>query len=368
MKIEAIELHRVAMPVIYPFRTAYGDGHVIESVLVRMSAEGVDGWGETTPWESPLYSPEWAGGVFALIRDWLAPRLLGREIDSGEALQQQLAPFKANPFAKAGLDLAWWDLEAKRHEMPLWQLLGGRGDTIEVGADFGVMDTIPELLDTIGGAVEAGFPRVKLKFRPGWDVEMVGSVREAFPELVMHVDCNSGYRLEDLPVFQALDSLGLAMIEQPLRHDDLLDHAELQRQLKTPLCLDESIVSLERTRQAIDLGACGWINLKPARVGGLTPAVQILREAEKGGIPCWVGGMLESAVGACHCIALATLPNIGYPADIFPSSRFYRKDLSVPEIQLSAPGRIRALPGPGIGCVPDRGELERLVVESHRLG
>ncbi len=183
----------------------------------------------------------------------------------------------------------------------------------------------------------------------------------------MHVDCNSGYRLQDLPVFQALDSLGLAMIEQPLRHDDLLDHAELQRSLKTPLCLDESIVSRERTRQAIDLGACGWINLKPARVGGLTPAVQILREAEKGGIPCWVGGMLESAVGACHCIALATLPNIGYPADIFPSSRFYRKDLSVPEIELSAPGRIRALPGPGIGCVPDRSELERLVVESHRL-
>ncbi len=180
MRIDAIELHRVAMPVIYPFRTAYGDGHVIESVLVRMSAGGLDGWGESTPWESPLYSPEWAVGVFALIRDWLAPRLLGQDIDSGEALQQRLAPFKGNPFAKAGLDLAWWDLEAKRREMPLWQLLGGRGDTIEVGADFGVMDTIPELLETIGGAVEAGFPRVKLKFRPGWDVEMVRSVREAF--------------------------------------------------------------------------------------------------------------------------------------------------------------------------------------------
>ena len=367
MKIEAIELYRVAMPVIYPFRTAYGDGHVIESVLVRMSAQGRDGWGESTPWESPLYSPEWAGGVFALIRDWMAPRLLGREIDSGEALQQQLAPFKGNPFAKAGLDLAWWDLEAKRQEKPLWQLLGGEGDTIEVGADFGVMDTIPELLETIGGAVEAGFPRVKLKFRPGWDVEMVRSVRRTFPELVMHVDCNSGYRLQDLPVFQALDSLGLAMIEQPLRHDDLLDHAELQRHLKTPVCLDESITSLERTRQAIDLGACGWINLKPGRVGGLTPAVEILGEAEKRGIPCWVGGMLESAVGAYHCVALATLSNIGYPADIFPTSRFYRKDLSVPEVELSGPGRIRALPAPGIGCVPDQAQLERLVVESHRL-
>ena len=367
MKIESIELYRVAMPVIYPFRTAYGDGHVIESVLVRMSAQGLDGWGESTPWESPLYSPEWAGGVFALIRDWLAPRLLGREIDSGEALQQQLAPFKGNPFAKAGLDLAWWDLEAKRQEKPLWQLLGGEGDTIAVGADFGVMDTIPELLETIGGAVEAGFPRVKLKFRPGWDVEMVRSVRRTFPELVMHVDCNSGYRLQDLPVFQALDSLGLAMIEQPLRHDDLLDHAELQRRLETPVCLDESITSLERTRQAIDLGACGWINLKPGRVGGLTPAAEILREAEKREIPCWVGGMLESAVGAYHCIALATLSNIGYPADIFPTSRFYRKDLSVPEVELSGPGRIRALPAPGIGCSPDQGQLERLVVESHRL-
>lgn len=367
MNIEAIELYRVAMPVIYPFRTAYGDGHVIESVLVKMSAQGLEGWGESTPWDSPLYSPEWAGGVFALVRDWLAPQLLGREVSSGEALQQQLASFKGNPFAKAGLDLAWWDLEAKIQEKPLWQLLGGQGDTIEVGADFGVMDAIPELVETIRGAVEAGFSRVKLKFRPGWDVEMVRSVRRAFPELVVHVDCNSGYSLQDLDIFQTLDSLNLAMIEQPLRHDDLLDHAELQRQIKTPVCLDESITSLERTRQAIDIGACRWINLKPGRVGGLTPAVQILREAEKRGIPCWVGGMLESAVGACHCIALATLPNIHYPADIFPSRRFYRKDLSTPEIELSGPARIKALPLPGIGCVPDRGQLEKWVVESHRL-
>ena len=367
MKIESIEVYRVAMPVIYPFRTAYGDGHVIESVLVKMCSQGLEGWGEATPWDSPLYSPEWAGGVFSLVRDWLAPQLLGQEISSGDVLQDRLAFFKGNPFAKASLDLAWWDLEAKIKEMPLWRMLGGQEDTVEVGADFGVMETIPQLVETIQEAVDAGFPRVKLKFRPGWDLEMVRSVRQAFPDLVFHVDCNSGYHLEEAEIFLALDELNLAMIEQPLRHDDLLDHAQLQTRIKTPICLDESITSLERACQAIDIGACHWINLKPGRVGGITVACQILQEAERREISCWVGGMLESAIGSYHCIALATLPNMKYPADIFPSKRFYKKDLSFPEIELSGTAQVKALPFPGIGCVPDKRQLENLVVESHFL-
>jgi len=295
------------------------------------------------------------------VRDWLGPQLLGQEISSGDALQDRLASFKSNPFAKASLDLAWWDLEAKIEEIPLWRMLGGQGDTVAVGADFGVMETIPQLVETIQEAVDAGFLRVKLKFRPGWDLEMVRSVRQAFPDLVFHVDCNSAYHLGEADIFLALDELNLAMIEQPLRYDDLLDHAKLQQSIKTPICLDESITSLEQASQAIDIGACHWINLKPGRVGGITVALQILREAERGKISCWVGGMLESAIGSYHCIALATLPNIKYPADIFPSRRFYKKDLGFPEIELSGTARVKALPSPGIGCVPDKQQLENLV-------
>jgi O-succinylbenzoate synthase len=278
-------------------------------------------------------------------------------------LQQRLALVKGNYFAKAALDLAWWDLFARRQGQPLYRILGGSRDTVTVGADFGVMDTIDVLLEKIGEAVQAGFQRVKLKFRPGWDLPMLRAVRQAFPNTVFHIDCNSGYRLEDGALFAAVDELGLAMIEQPLGHDDLLDHAALQKQIRTPICLDESITSLDRARQAIEVGACRYMNIKPGRVGGLTHAVAIHDLCRQHGIPCWVGGMLESAVGAAHCLALATLPNFTYPADIFPSSRFYRQDLAEPPIVLSGPSHVRALDSPGIGTAPHPERLARLTVD-----
>ena len=367
MKIESIELYRVSMPLIYPFRTAYGDGHVIESVLVKISSQGLEGWGEATPWESPLYSSEWAVGAFALVRDWLGPQILGQEIESGDVLQKQLSMFKGNPMAKASLDLAWWDLQAKIQGEPLWRVLGGQNEIVDIGADFGVMENLSSLIEKIQEAVNSGFKRVKLKFRRGWDIEMVRTVREFFPNLVFHVDCNSSYRLDDLDLFLSLDEFGLAMIEQPLAHDDLLDHAELQRQIATPICLDESICSVDRARQAIDIGACQWFNLKPARIGGITPTLKVLSEAKKGNIPCWIGGMLESAVGGNHCIALATLSNMKYPADIFPSRRFYEKDLSFPEVEISGKAQVKPQPGPGIGCTPERSQLEKYLMESHKL-
>ena len=335
MKIDRIELFHVAMPLIYPWRTAYGEDAAIHSVLCRMSSGSVDGWGESAPFAAPCYSPEWAGGIFALNRDWLAPAILGRNISSGVELQQQLAIFKGNPFAKAVLDTAWWSLDSKIRGIPLHTALGATRDEVPVGADFGIMDSIGDLLTAVGRAVDDGFPRVKLKFRPGWDIPLLEAVRKQHPSLTLHIDCNSGYRLSDLDLFRQIDRFELAMIEQPLAHDDLLDHARLQSEIETPVCLDESITPLSRAEQAITLGSCRIINVKPGRVGGLTNAVAIHNVCQQANIPCWVGGMLESATGAAFCISLAMLDNFTYPADIFPSSRFYQQDLSEPAIELS---------------------------------
>jgi len=359
------------MPLVYPFRTAFSDEETIESILVRMWSGNAFGWGESTPWRAPLYSGEWAQAAFLAVRDWLAPLLVGRDIESGDTLQRALSPVKANYFAKASLDLAWWDLKARLKGRPLWQVIGGRGPTVCVGADFGVMESLDMLLEEIRAAQASGFKRVKLKFRPGWELDMVRAVRGAFPSLVIHVDCNSAYSLEHLHLFQKLDEYRLAMIEQPLAHDDLVDHAQLQKSIHTPLCLDESIVSLYKARQAIELDACRWINIKLGRVGGLTNALAIHSLCEKAGIPCWVGGMLESAVGQAHSIAFATLPNMKYPSDIFPTKRFYAEDLGEPGIELSGPSEITAAGEPGIGCVPHperlrRFQIEKAVIEKKR--
>ncbi len=363
MKIDSISLYHVAMPLVYPFRTAYADEYVIESVLVRMEGEGQVGWGETTPGRSPTYSPEWAGGVFATLRDWLAPRLIGQQVESGEALQRLLSVIKGNYFAKAGLDLAWWDLRARQLGQPLWKLIGGRSPIIQVGADFGAMETIDALLVAIGQAQEAGFTRVKLKYRPGWELEMIAAVRRSFPDLAIHIDCNSVYTLDALPMFRELDAYHLAMIEQPLAHDDLLDHAALQAAIQTPICLDESITSVARARKAAAVKACRWVNIKGQRVGGLTNALAIHDYCRGVGIPCWIGGMLESAVGQGFNIALSTLDNIHYPCDVFPSSRYYVEDLGAPDVVLSGPGQITASDAPGIGCAPHPDRLARMTLQ-----
>ncbi|MCB9873938.1 MAG: o-succinylbenzoate synthase [Planctomycetaceae bacterium] len=334
MNINRIELFHVAMPLMYPWRTAYGEDAAIHSVLCRMTSGSVDAWGESSPLAAPCYSPEWGGGVFATARDWLAPAIIGRDITSGEQLQTLLGLYKGNSFAKAVLDTAWWSLQSKLTGTPLHALLGATRDEVAVGADFGVMDSVDELLAAIAPAVEAGFPRVKLKFRPGWDIDMLRAVRRTFPKQVFHIDCNSGYRLADVELFRAIDEFNLAMIEQPLPHDDVYQHAQLQAQICTPICLDESITNLRRAELAIELNSCRYMNIKPGRVGGLTPAVAIHDACRDAGIPCWVGGMLESSTGSSHCIALAMLDNFTYPADIFPTNRFYAQDLSEPPLEL----------------------------------
>lgn len=366
MRIDEIELFRVSMPMKTPWRTAFGEESAIDVVFVRLSMEGVDGWGETAPYRLPQYSPEWADGAFLLLRDVLAPALVGHTVESGAQLQRSLASFKGNPFAKAGVDNAWWDAQAKLLGEPLWRLIGGSDPDVTVGADIAVMDNLDDLVAAVGHAQAAGFRRTKLKFRPGWGVEMVARVRDEFPDATLHVDCNSGFTLDDLPMFRELDRFGLAMIEQPLGHNDLIDHARLQQELSTPLCLDESIVSLDRARKAIDIDACRWINIKPGRVGGLSQAIAIHDYCLEHDVPCWVGGMLESAVGQGPSLALATMPNMRYPADIFPSDRFYTDDLSRPLIELGGPSTITAPDKPGHGFTPMIDRLQR-VARDHAL-
>jgi len=365
--IETIDVYRVRIPLVYPFRTAYGCDDAVEPVLVRMGSGGLFGWGESQAFQGPTYCPEFGAGIFVTVRNMLAPAIIGQMIDTGDDLQRRLGCFKGNPFAKATLDTAWWDLYARMRNEPLWKSLGGVKDIVDVGADFGAMETIDALLGKIDEALKAGFKRVKLKFCPGWDVNMVHAVRTAFPKGTFHIDCNSAYRLSDVDMFKKLDRYHLAMIEQPLMHDDLVDHATLAKRIDTPICLDESINSVEKARKAIEIKACGWVNVKPGRVGGMTPAVQITEMCAAAGIPCWVGGMLESGVGGSHCMALATLPNMRYPGDVFPSSRFFKRDLTNPELVLSGPSQMTLSKGPGLGAEPDPEMLERLTVEHASL-
>lgn len=353
MRIEQIDLYWIKLPLVYPWRTAYGEDWDIHSVLVRLrDADGREGWGETTPLYAPTYSPEHTPGAFYTIQLHLAPLIVGQTIELADDLLGRLATFKGNQFAKAGLETAWWVLDAKRRGLPLYRALGGQRDRVPVGADYGVQDSLDMLVAKIQGAIDQGYARVKLKFRPGWDLNMLDAVRSTFPDYTFHIDCNSGYRLADAELFRRVDRYRLAMIEQPLASDDLHDHAALQAMLETPVCLDESIKSLRDVELALQLKSCRYVNIKMGRVGGLSVARRIHDLCQENGIPCWVGGMLESAIGGGLCIELATLPNFTYPGDIFPSRYFYRQDVAAPETVLSGPGEMAASAVPGTPYEP----------------
>ena len=364
MKIDNMEVYYVALPLIYPWRTAYGEDATIHSVLVRIFSGDQEGWGETTPFHAPTYSPETASSAFFLITEIFGPFLVGREWGSAAALRDRLSIFKGNSFAKAGIEIAWWNLEAKIKRLPLHRLLGGKKTLVEAGQDFGVQDSIDMLLGNIEKAVQEGFKRIKLKARPGWDLDMLQAVRSAFPKMTFHIDCNSGYTLDHLPFFKEVDKLGLAMIEQPLFHDDLVEHAELQSHLDTPICLDESLKNVRDMHLAIKLKSCRYVNIKPGRVGGLQNALEIHNLARDNGIPAWVGGMLESGIGSGVNIELGTLDNFTYPGDLFPSERFYVEELTEPAVRF-APGKLAFEPSkvPGIPYEPILERIEKRTVK-----
>ena len=336
MRIDQLDVYYVTMPLIYPWRTAYGEDSDIHSVLVKLTSGEHEAWSESTPFFAPTYLDESAGSVFYNVSEVFGPFVVGREYETAAQLDERLAVFKGNSFAKAAIEIGWWTLQSRIAGTPLHQLLGGTTREVVAGADFGIQDSFDMLLGNIQGAVDAGFPRIKLKVARGWDLDMLRVVRSTFPDMTFHIDCNSGYTLDDLPFFQAIDDMGLAFIEQPLHYNDILDHAELAKRLETPICLDETIVSPRSAEQAIRIGACSYINIKPGRTGGLSNALAVHDMARDAGIPVWIGGMLESAVGAAVCVELATLENFTYPGDLFPSSRFYTRDLADPPLEFSS--------------------------------
>jgi O-succinylbenzoate synthase len=365
MKIDAIDIYWMKLPLAFVWKTSYADQHFTDTILVRLEGGGHEAWGESCPPLIPGYSAEHTLAVFHTLREHMVPRIIGQDIETARDLLERLALIKGNQFARAALDIAWWVLDARRRGLPLHRALGGSADRVAVGADFGIQDSLDLLMAKIQGAIDAGFPRVKLKFRPGWDLFMVEAVRATFPDFTFHVDCNAAYTPADTELFRKLDRFGLAMIEQPLTDDgmSLVNHADLQQRIGTPVCLDESVQSLAHVQAAIALKSCRVVNIKMARVGGLTESREIQALCAQHDIPCWVGGMLESAIGGAICAELATLPNFTYPGDIFPSSYFYADDLGKPEIVLSGRGEVATSRVPGIAQAPDPELLRRWTAE-----
>jgi len=366
MQIDSIGLFHVALPLKRPCETAGRRLEKLETVLVRVESGQTVGWGEASPGNAPLASPEWAAGVFGCLRDWLVPAVEGTMVDSGEDLAERLAPFRGNRFAKAALDTAWWDLHARLNDQPLHQLIGGERAAIEVGATFDQMESVEEFVEAIRGAFQAGFARVKLKLRPGWDVMMVDWVRKEFPVETLHADAEGAMGLQHMESFCRFDDFALAMLEQPLPADDLVGHAMVQDAIRTPVCLDEGVTDVTQAEMALELKSCQYMNLKPGRVGGLTPAIAIHDLCRQSDVPCFVGTMPQSAIGVRFGLALAAKANCTYPADHFPSDEVLEQDLAGPLLPVRDPSdgilRVPLWSEPGIGVEPDPELLENFCI------
>lgn len=368
MQIQQIELIEIRMPLVHFFETSFGRTTERRILLVRvLDSDGVEGWGECTAGEGPFYSEEWTESAWAVMHDWLAPMVVGRKFDAAIDVNELMRTVRGNRMAKAAIETAGWDLEAKRLGRPLWQHLGGVRSEIPCGVSIGIKDTPEDLLETIAAELEAGYQRIKLKIKPGWDVKIVEQVRARFPSIQLMADANSAYSLGDVPLFQALDEFQLMMVEQPLAHDDITEHAKLQRQIRTPVCLDESIHHQRDAEYAIKSKACGVINIKLGRVGGYAEALEIERVARENGIPVWCGGMLESGIGRAHNIALSTLAGFTLPGDVSASARYWHEDIIKPAVTVSNQGTIVVPDVPGIGFGVNRERIKALTVRRETI-
>lgn len=319
MKIDAIDVYLIKNELYFPWVAAHGSEAYNVSLLVRITSGGVSGWSESSPFETPTFSPEHARGAFYVIENFLIPQVLNKEFEDAESFNKALNVIKGNPFAKAALEIAWWTLQAKLTKTPFYKLIGGSYKEITVGQALGVQPNLDMLIQKVGTLIDEGSPRVKLKMIHGWDYDMLAAVRSTFPTHTFHVDCNSSYTIEEIDLFKKIDRFELAMIEQPFYHQDIVDHAKLAKTIETPICLDESITSPIAARQAIELGACKLINIKPGRVGGILNSIEINKLCAEAGIGCWIGGMLENDVGRGILKELCSLPNMAYPSDVNPA-------------------------------------------------
>jgi O-succinylbenzoate synthase len=370
MRIDGIEIFHVALPLVRPMVTPLGQWERLETVLVALESQGVVGWGEASPGNAPVWGPDWAGSVYRCLADWIAPALVGQSFDRGAELQEHLVRLQGNRYAKAAVDCAWWDLEARLQGKPLHQVLGGQTDRLPLGISFDKMPDIELLLEAIRRAFEAGYSRVELKFRPGWEVSMVHMVRQEFPTEQIHIDVEGDLRLSHMEMLCRLDDFMLAMIEQPLPPYDLVGHAMIQDTIRTPICLAESITCPEEAEIALELKSGRYINLEPGRVGGLTPALQIHDACADVHVGCRLGAMPQTAIGTAIGLALGTKPNFTYPADFFPPEDLLADDLAEPiRLERSPEGHLLAVLSdqPGIGRQPDRQKLQSWTVHYSRL-
>lgn len=368
MRIDSVDVYHVAHPMREAWSTAYGSDESVHGLLVRLKSGEHEGWAESNPLEFPTYTPEYAAGAFQIVSTLFAPAIVGREMETADDVLAALADFRGNNFAKAVLEIGWWNLQSSMSGRPLHDLLGGFMRDVEVGEAFGLTSSLDELLARIQRASDAGYRRIKLKVRPDRDLAMLNEVRRAFPKGQFHIDGNCGYTIEDLPMFEELDKLGLMMIEQPLGYGDLLDHAKLQRAMQTPICLDESCVSVAAARAAIELGSCKIMNIKPPRVGGLLNSRRILELCSQSNMPAWVGSMLETSIGTASNLAFATLPGITLPCDAFPSARFYPEEITAVPLELAGPGVMRPLEASASSHRPVKTRLQERTVSYAALG
>jgi O-succinylbenzoate synthase len=365
VRIRRVELRQIVMPLLHPFETSLGRTTERQIVLVRVEDDdGIEGWGECVADENPYYSEEWTDSAWAALEKFLAPLIVRTPFEHAEDVAAIFEHIRGNRMAKAAIETACWDLEARFREMPLWQLLGGTRPEVTCGVSIGLQKTTSTLLRKIERELGSGYKRIKIKIKPGRDVELVKAVRRRFPTIQLMVDANSAYRLGDTAVLRSLDAFDLMMIEQPLAHDDLRDHARLQREIATPVCLDESIRSAADARFAIELGACGVINIKIGRVGGHTEARNIERICRQSEVPVWSGGMLESGIGRAHNIAISTLEGFSMPGDVSASKRYWWEDIIDPPVTVTPLGTIVPPSGPGIGFAVKRDMIDKLTTRS----
>lgn len=367
MRIEQIELRRIYLPYITPFETSGWREEGCNAIIVRLDAEGATGWGESPVTSGPWYNEETSASAWVIMREVLAPMLLRAELNAPEDVDTLFAPVRGNRMAQSGLEFAVWDLFGHMRGQRLTTLLGGTRARVDVGVSVGVQTDIDTLLNVVGRFIDDGYRRVKLKIKPGWDIEPTRAVRTTWPDLKLQVDANSIYTLDHAEHLAQLDAFDLLLIEQPLAHDDIFDHAKLQKRLKTPICLDESIVSSEHARWAIEMNACGVINIKPCRVGGLTATRRIHDLAQAAGIPVWCGGMLETGIGRASNVAAASLPNFKLPGDISASDRYYHRDVVLNPFRLNSDSTLTVPEEPGSGAQVDIEFLDSLTIDRTTL-
>lgn len=368
IKVERIVLRHIRMPLVHFFETSFSRTYERDIILVEAVADGVSGWGEVTAGENPFYNEEWTGSVWPLLIDYVAPRLLHHEFTAANEVGARTAHIRGHNMARGGAEVAIWDLQARLNNEPLWKSIGaGARREIPCGVSIGIQDTIPQLLEKIETELAAGYQRIKMKIKPGWDVDAVRQVRERFPQIQLMVDANSAYSLCDIDHLKRLDEFGLMMIEQPLAHDDIIDHAVLQSQLQTAICLDECIRCAHHAEQAIRLKAGRIINVKLGRVGGFAEAKRVHEICQANAIPVWCGGMLESGIGRAHNIALSTLPDFILPGDVSASKRYWKRDIVVPPVEVTPCGTIQISDAPGFGYELDKDYLESITVRREVL-